>query len=97
MEQILINLVAGAVGGIAAGAAVKQYDMGVVGNTIAGLVGGGILGQILTLIWPSLSAAMAGGSFDIGAVLSHLIAGGVGGAILQVVAGAVKNSMARSA
>lgn len=97
MEQILINLVAGAVGGNAAGAAVKQYDMGAVGNTIAGAVGGGVLGQILALVWPAVTTAMSSGSFDIGSVISQLVAGGAGGALLQIVIGAVKSSMARSA
>ena len=97
MEQILINLVAGAIGGNASGAAAKQYDMGVVGNSIAGLVGGGILGQILTLLWPAVSAAATGGGFDVGTILTQVVGGGVGGALLQLVVGAIKNSMAKSA
>jgi hypothetical protein len=97
MEQILINLVAGAIGGNASGAAVKQFDMGTLGNTIAGLVGGGVLGQIITLIWPAISAAAAGGSFDVGTVIAQLIGGGVGGALLQIIVGAIKNNMAKSA
>jgi len=97
MEQILINLVAGAIGGNVSGAAVKQYDMGAIGNTIAGLVGGGVLGQIIMLLWPAVSAAATSGSFDIGSILTQVVGGGVGGALLQVIAGAIKNSMAKSA
>jgi uncharacterized membrane protein YeaQ/YmgE (transglycosylase-associated protein family) len=49
MEQILINLVAGALGGNAAGKASPGFDLGTLGNTIAGLIGGGVLGQIITM------------------------------------------------
>jgi len=41
MEQILINLVAGALGGVGAGKASANFDLGTVGNLVAGLVGGG--------------------------------------------------------
>jgi hypothetical protein len=97
MEQAIINLIAGAIGGNASGAALKQFDMGTLGNTIAGLVGGGVLGQIITLLWPALSTAVSGGSFDITTFLTQLVGGGVGGVVLQIIAGAIKNSMAKSA
>lgn len=38
MEQILMNLIAGAIGGNAAGKASPSFDLGTLGNTIAGLV-----------------------------------------------------------
>jgi hypothetical protein len=40
MEQILINLVTGALGGVGAGKASPTFDLGMVGNIIAGLVVG---------------------------------------------------------
>jgi hypothetical protein len=49
MEQILINLVAGALGGVGAGKASPTFDLGMVGNIISGLIGGGVLGQIVSL------------------------------------------------
>ncbi|KAI1690433.1 DSBA-like thioredoxin domain-containing protein [Ditylenchus destructor] len=47
MEQILMNLIAGAIGGNAAGKATPSFDLGTLGNTISGLVGGGVLGQLI--------------------------------------------------
>jgi hypothetical protein len=38
MEQILINLVAGALGGVGAGKASPQFDLGMVGNIISSVV-----------------------------------------------------------
>jgi uncharacterized membrane protein YeaQ/YmgE (transglycosylase-associated protein family) len=55
MEQILINLVAGAVGGVGAGKSSPTFDLGTIGNVISGLIGGGVLGQIVTLLLPRLS------------------------------------------
>jgi hypothetical protein len=45
--SLLIQLVAGAIGGNAAGAALKKYSLGTLGNTIAGILGGGIGGQLI--------------------------------------------------
>jgi hypothetical protein len=94
MEQILINLVGGALGGAGSGKALPQFDMGTILNLIAGLVGGGVLGQLLNLVLPQLQAALQSGNFDIGSILTSLIGGGAGGAILQIIVGAIKNSMA---
>jgi uncharacterized membrane protein YeaQ/YmgE (transglycosylase-associated protein family) len=46
MEQILINLVAGALGGVGAGKSSPTFDLGMIGNIISGLVGGGVLGPL---------------------------------------------------
>ena len=94
MEQILINLVAGALGGNAVGKASPKFDLGTLGNTIAGLVGGGVLGQIITLIWPAVVASAQTGSFDIGSIITQVIGGGAGGALLTAIVGAIKNKSA---
>jgi len=94
VEQILINLIAGAVGGGAVAKASPQFDMGTAGNLIAGAVGGGVLGQIVTLIWPAVSASIASGNFSVGSIITNLISGGAGGAILTAVIGMLKNKTA---
>ena len=94
MEQILINLIAGALGGAATGKASPTFDLGTIGNIIAGLVGGGVLGQIVTLLLPSVMAAAASGNLSIGGIISQVIAGGAGGAILTAIIGAIKNRAA---
>ena len=91
MEQILINLVAGALGGVGAGKSSPMFDLGTLGNVISGLVGGGILGQIVTLLLPSIMAAVQSGNLSVGGILSQAIAGGAGGAILTAIIGAIKN------
>lgn len=91
MEQILINLIAGALGGVGAGKASPQFDLGMIGNIISGLIGGGVLGQIVSLILPSVVAAAQTGNLSVGGIISQALAGGAGGAILTAVIGAMKN------
>src|SRR5262250_2378321 len=91
MEQILINLMAGALGGAATGKSSPTFDLGTVGNIISGLFGGGVLGQIVTLALPSVMAAAQSGNLSVSGVISQLIAGGAGGAILTAIIGAIKN------
>jgi hypothetical protein len=94
MEQILINLISGALGGIGAGKSSPTFDLGTVGNIISGLVGGGVLGQIVTLLLPSVMAAAQSGNLSVAGIISQVIAGGTGGAILTALVGAMKNKAA---
>jgi len=91
MEQILINLVAGALGGVGVGKSSPTFDLGTIGNILSGLVGGGLLGQIVTLLLPSVVAAVGSGNLSVSGVVSQAIAGGAGGAILTAIIGAIKN------
>src|SRR5215831_12594883 len=94
MEQIPINLIAGALGGVGAGKSSPTFDLGMIGNIIAGLVGGGLLGQIVTLLMPAVMAAAQSGNLSVSGVISQAIAGGAGGAILTAIIGAIKNRAA---
>jgi uncharacterized membrane protein YeaQ/YmgE (transglycosylase-associated protein family) len=94
--NLIIQLVAGALGGNAAGASMKNMDLGKLGNTIAGAIGGVGGGQLLQLLIPAMAAAAQGGGFDIGALVGQVVGGGVGGAILTAIVGLIKNSMAGS-
>ena len=94
MEQILINLIAGALGGVGAGKSSPTFDLGMIGNIISGLVGGGVMGQIVTALLPSIVAAAQSGNLSIGGIISQAIAGGAGGAILTAIIGAIKNKAA---
>ena len=91
MEQLIFNLIAGAVGGAGAGKASPKFDLGMVGNLIAGAVGGGVLGQIVSLLIPAVAAAAQSGNLTVGGVITQLVSGGAGGAILTVLIGLIKN------
>ena len=93
MEQLLplvIQLIAGAIGGNAAGAVLKDKSLGALGNTIAGIIGGGVGGKLLSVLLGSGGdpAAAAGG---IGTLIEQVAGGGIGGAIVMVLVGVIKN------
>jgi uncharacterized membrane protein YeaQ/YmgE (transglycosylase-associated protein family) len=94
--SIIISLVSGAVGGNAAGKLLKNFDMGTLWNSVAGIVGGGIGGQIVSALGldPGTATAAASGSGMIGSIVSQVAGGGVGGAVLLVVAGYLKKMFA---
>ena len=94
MEQILINLIAGALGGVGTAKSSPTFDLGMIGNIVSGLVGGGVLGQIVTALLPSIMAAAQSGNLSISGIVSQAIAGGAGGAILTALIGAIKNKAA---
>ena len=89
---LIIQLVSGAVGGNIAGTALKQYDLGTLGNSIAGIIGGGIGGQVLTMILGG-SGAAATGNLDVASIVSQIAGGGVGGGILMVIVGIIRQAM----
>jgi uncharacterized membrane protein YeaQ/YmgE (transglycosylase-associated protein family) len=82
--DLIIQIIAGVVGGHAAGATLKNYTFGVIGNTIAGAIGGVVGGQLLQQAVPALA------NVDIGALIGQVVVGVVGGAILTVLAGVTK-------
>ena len=93
LVNLIIQIIAGAIGGNIAGSALKDYSLGTVGNSIAGLIGCGIGGQILQALVPAL--AQTASTTDWGAVLGQVAGGGVGGAILMIIAGVIKNMTAK--
>jgi len=92
LVNLIVQLIAGAVGGNAAGAAMKNIDLGALGNSIAGAIGGAGGGTLLTALLPILQGAA--GNVDIGTVLGQAVGGGVAGAIVTAVVGLIKNAMA---
>ena len=87
--ELIIQLISGAVGGNVAGAVMKQHSLGTMGNSIAGILGGGIGGQLLNAV----TGMGGGGGMDIGGIISQVAGGGVGGAILMVIVSLIKGAM----
>ena len=90
--SLIIQLISGAVGGNVACAAMKESSFGTLGNSIAGIVGGGLGGTILQMVMGT--AAAGGGGLDLQSILANVGGGGVGGAILMAIVGIIKNKMA---
>lgn len=92
ITSLLIQLVSGAVGGNAAGATMKKLSLGTVGNSIVGILGGGLGGQVLAML--GMGGDAAGGA-DAGSIISSIAGGGVGGAVLLAIVGAIRNAMGK--
>lgn len=92
ITTIIIQLIAGAVGGNVGGALFKNLSLGTTGNSIAGIIGGPLGGALLGALGLGGGAAAAGG---LGSILSGVGGGGVGGVILMLVVGFIKKSMAK--
>lgn len=90
--SLIVRLVSGAIGGNIAGAALKDQNLGTLGNALAGVLGGGVGSAILQ----AMGASTGGGGLDFGSLLGSIASGGVGGGILMVIIGLIKGAMAKA-
>ncbi|MBC7674894.1 MAG: hypothetical protein H7173_02385 [Rhodoferax sp.] len=92
MEQLIISLIAGVLGGNGAAAIMKNLSLGTLGNSIVGLLGGGLGTYLLQMMGAPVDPAA---SMDIGSIISSIASGGVGGGVLLAIVGALKGVMAK--
>ncbi len=93
MEQLIISLIAGAVGGNGAGALLKNLSLGTLGNSIVGILGGGLGATLLGMLGDG-TGAPAG--MDMGSIISSIASGGVGGGVLMAIVGVLKGMMSKT-
>lgn len=93
LTALIIQLIAGALGGNAVGNVAKDVNLGPLGNSIAGALGGGVGGQVLNSILGIGGAAAASG-LDLGSIVSAFLTGGVSGGVTALVVGFLKAKMA---
>ena len=95
--DLIIQLLSGAVGGNLVGAVMKNLNLGWLWNSVAGIAGGGLGGQILGAVLGGGMAAAKGGALDPMSILTNVLGGGVGGGVLLAVVGVVKQMMGSKA
>jgi uncharacterized membrane protein YeaQ/YmgE (transglycosylase-associated protein family) len=85
--SVLINLVSGGVGGNIAGAGLKDKSLGMIGNTIAGAIGGTAGAWIIKALGVLSSFGLTDMSMGsiIGAVGTSAVSGGVITAIVAMI------------
>jgi uncharacterized membrane protein YeaQ/YmgE (transglycosylase-associated protein family) len=98
---IILQLVSGGVGGNIAGALLKKLNLGPVGNSIAGIVGGILTGQVLRMLGSGGAAATTASAastsgMDLTSILSNVGGAGVGGAAVMAIIGLIKTQMSKS-
>ena len=90
--ELLISLIAGAVGGNVAGGAIKSINQGTLINSLAGIVGGGLGGTLLSMVG---AGGLAGGGLDIAGIIGQIASGGVGGGVVLAIVNVVRNAMGK--
>jgi hypothetical protein len=91
MVNVIIQLISGAVGGNLAAYLKKDISLGTLWNSVAGILGGGLGGQLLGM----LGIATGGGGLDVGNIVGDIAGGGVGGGIILAIVGLIKKAMAK--
>lgn len=95
--NLIISLVSGAVGGNVAGAAVSEKNLGVIPNSIIGLIGGGagdfILKALGILASTGMAGAAGGGDLNLTSILTTIGASGVSGGALTAIVSLIKAAM----
>ena len=87
LMPLLVQLASGAIGGNLAGKLMKDKSLGPLWNSVAGILGGGLGGQLLGLV------GLAGdGGMDLGGILGSVGSGGVGGGLVMAIIGALKGA-----
>ena len=82
LTTLMVQLIAGALGGYAAGSFSKDMSLGTIGNSVIGALAGGVGGQILV--------AMLGLSGSV-QIVSALVTGGVSGGLAALLIGFLKS------
>ena len=91
--SLIIQLISGAVGGIVAGSLMKNASLGAVLNSIIGILGAGLGGQLLVML--GVGGAEAAGSMDIASIITQVAGGGIGGGVLLAIVVTIKSAIAK--
>ncbi len=94
MIDLFVGLISGVVGANLVGEALKSQGFGTIGNSLAGVLGGGIAAAILQ----SLGAATRPGTdvLDAASLIAIIASCGVGGALVLIVIGLIKSASAKA-
>lgn len=92
--ELLISLLGGAVGGNVAGGLMKNSSLGTLWNSVVGILGGGLGGQLLSMLGV-LGGADSAAGMDLAGIAANIASSGVGGGVLLAIVGMVKKAMAK--
>jgi uncharacterized membrane protein YeaQ/YmgE (transglycosylase-associated protein family) len=90
---LIIHFICGCLGGNISGRLFKNYDLGVFGNSITGILGGYIAGQ--TLIALGAFSGAPDGSLDLASIIGNIASSGMGGGVLMAIIGWINSLLTK--
>jgi len=90
--ELIIALISGALGGNLAGKLLKKYSLGTIGNSIVGILGGGIGSYLLN----QLGVNIGGSETNLAGIIGSFVEGGIGGGVLMTIIGLIKGMLNKS-
>ena len=90
---LLVQACAGGVCANIAGELMRKYDLGVVGNTISGILGGGLGAQLVGALARGATTDPLRGDLDIGSLVGQIVSGAAGGGGLMMIIGLAVGSV----
>jgi hypothetical protein len=98
IASLLIQLLSGAAGGNLAGKMLSNLSLGGLGNSLAGVIGGGLGSQVLNSMLgagATAAAASAAPDLDLSGLVTQVLGGGAGGGIMMMLVGVLKQMFQR--
>jgi uncharacterized membrane protein YeaQ/YmgE (transglycosylase-associated protein family) len=96
LMSLVVSLVSGIVGGNVAGAAMHDKSLGPIGNSLAGLLGGGAGSVILQALGLLTGSGAGAGGLDVGSLIGNIAGSGVGGALMLLIVSLIKSAAAKA-
>ena len=87
---LVIQARAGGVCTNVAGELLRKYDLGTVGNTISGILGGGLGAQVVGALASGAGTDPLRGGLDIGLIVGQTLSGALGGGVLMMIIGSAE-------
>jgi hypothetical protein len=94
--SLLMPFFSGAAGGNLIGGILKNFNLGSLGNSLAGLVGGGV-GSLILGNMLGLPAPVGGVDPDNAAILGQILGGGAGGGIMTIIVAVLQKMFSKTA
>jgi len=89
---LAIQLLSGAAGGNIIGKILPKLNLGTLGNSLSGILGGGLGGYLLSTLGVDAGPS---GALDIGSIIGSVASGGAGGGVVMFVVGLIKKALAK--
>jgi len=90
---LIVQLLSGAFGGNLIAKLLPRFGLGTLGNSIVGILGGGLGGYLLNMIGVNAGPS---GALDIASIIGSIASGATGGGVLMFVIGLIRKVLSKA-